>query len=281
MYQRVIHLFSMFAIAATTFAYSGGPPDGRAGNPPANSTCVSCHSSFALNSGDGFLELLLPETYQPGQTYTITVNLADPGQSRWGFELTALNSENNQAGIFLVTDQENTQLSDNDGNSADYLKHTSSGTFRTQQQASWSFDWIAPVEESGEIVFYAAGNAANNNDFTSGDYIYAVSLPVPESESYVNSSNTAIPPAVFQISDVYPNPFNSQVRFDVSVPRNVNLKVKVVNTIGQTVSVIYDGSVNKGITSFEWDALGAAGIYFLVAETANEYAIPVQLLYVK
>src|SRR5262245_15237315 len=72
--------------AAPAFAYPDGPPDGFAGNPPNFFSCVLCHGTYDVNSGDGSLELLgLPAAYTPGATYDLTVKLQDPGQMRWGF----------------------------------------------------------------------------------------------------------------------------------------------------------------------------------------------------
>ena len=72
-------------------AYSGGPPDGYAGDPPEDLNCTSCHSSFPVNSGNGTLTLLdAPVSYTPGETYLLTVRLEDPNQRRWGFEMTSI-----------------------------------------------------------------------------------------------------------------------------------------------------------------------------------------------
>ncbi len=38
--------------------------------------------------------------------------------------------------------------------------------------ASWTFNWTAPAEDVGVVTFYTAGNQANNDGNTSGDYIY-------------------------------------------------------------------------------------------------------------
>lgn len=170
-------LLLVMGLSAIVWAFSGGPPDGRAGNPPGNMTCKTsgCHNSFALNSGDGSFSIDgVPGEYTPGNTYTITVTLSDPGQKRWGFELTVLEGSNQQAGAIIVTDNTNTQLSDNMGTNPDYIKQRSAGTFAGTNDGpvSWSFDWIAPDAAAGDVTFYAAGNAANNNGTASGDYIY-------------------------------------------------------------------------------------------------------------
>jgi hypothetical protein len=163
------------------WASSGGPPQGRAGNPPGNMTCKSsgCHNSFDLNSGDGSFSINdAPAHYAPGETYPITVTLSDPGQKRWGFQLTVLDGNNRQAGTVVVTDNTDTQLSDNAGSNPDFIMQRSAGTFAGTNTGpvSWSFNWTAPSQAGGDVTFYAAGNAANNNGSTSGDYVFTTTI---------------------------------------------------------------------------------------------------------
>jgi hypothetical protein len=54
-----------------------------------------------------------------------------------------------------------------------YVEHIPAGTHAGDPgPVSWSFEWTAPETPPDSVVFYAAGNAANNNGSTSGDYIY-------------------------------------------------------------------------------------------------------------
>jgi hypothetical protein len=161
------------AFGDLAFGNSTGPDDGFAGNPPDFFNCTVCHDTFDPNSGDGDLALSgLPGTFVPGTTYSLVVQLSDPGQERWGFEVTVLDGANNQAGDLVVTDVVNTQLSDNALLFPDYLKHTWEGTQWPTPNGPvvWTFDWVAPDLPS--VTFYLAGNAANGSEDPSGDYIY-------------------------------------------------------------------------------------------------------------
>ena len=163
--------------ASLVLSLSTGPVDGRTGA-PSELTCINgCHSSFALNSGNGSLSILGPATFQAGQTVSLSVHLDDPGQSRWGFELTVLNASDQAVGSLVVVDPARTQKSVA-FTGREYLKHTLSGTVQVSPaaEADWSFQWTAPLVPDGPVTFYAAGNAANNNGATTGDYIYTASL---------------------------------------------------------------------------------------------------------
>lgn len=168
-----------FAVQDRASALSTGPEDGRTGAPGELTCHDGCHNTFPLNSGTGSLTLTgLPGNYNLGQTYQITVNLSHPTQTRWGFELTVLDSSGNMAGTLVVTDSIHTQFSQSGGKQ--YVKHTFDGTFAGQfNGANWTFNWIAPTANVGLVTFYVAGNAANNNGFNTGDRIYTRSSDVP------------------------------------------------------------------------------------------------------
>ncbi len=165
----VILLLILVASSSSVLAFSFDPPDELTGA-PGEGNCTQCHAGNSLNDEDGSLMLTVPENYSPGEVYDIIVNLSRAGQSRWGFEMTALNSNGARAGTFATVDA-NTQLSVT--KSKQYIQHTSVGTAQGKKDTnSWTFKWTAPNADVGPITFYAAGNAANGDFGTSRDYIY-------------------------------------------------------------------------------------------------------------
>ena len=171
----------LVASSGSVFAFSFGPPD-ELTEAPNEANCTQCHAGNELNASDGSLVLTVPETYLPNEMYTIVVNLSRAGQSRWGFEMTALDANGARAGSFEADDAANTQLSE--ANSKQYIKHTAAGTAQgTNDAHSWEFQWTAPDADIGPITFYAAGNAANGDLGLTGDNIYTTQAestpPVP------------------------------------------------------------------------------------------------------
>lgn len=164
------------------FSYANNPPNGRTGA-PGEGTCRDCHATYALNSGSGSVYLSgVPDVYEFGETYTITVHVTHPSQSRWGFELAAKNNDGIQGGDVIVT-QANYTTSSN-WNNVTYIKQRNQGSFAGQSNgAEWEFDWRAPNLDEGMISFYVAGNAANYNNNTAGDYIYTNSAQSEPAES--------------------------------------------------------------------------------------------------
>ena len=177
-------------------AFSAGPPAGYTGAPREEpEACAECH--VPPDAGTGHISINAPQTYIPGQTYQITVTHTntDLTRLRWGFELTALDTSDEKAGNLQSTDVF-TQVLNNQGpgGTRQYIEHTSAGTFQGQQNgASWTFNWTAPATDVGFITFYAAGNQANNDGNTSGDYIYKTFVASAPASTNADFSISATP----------------------------------------------------------------------------------------
>lgn len=151
--------------------------------------CTACHTGTALNAGGGHVKIILPgdRTYTPGVTQHIKVEVSDPAQRRWGFELTArLASDpaNAQAGDLVASDSNSQVICANGRRKPcasaaviQFITHTLAGTRNgTTGGAQFEFDWTPPATDSGRITLYAAGNAANGDNRNSGDHIYTATV---------------------------------------------------------------------------------------------------------
>jgi hypothetical protein len=180
--HRELYLATVFMVMtgiAGGMFYGKGPPP-AATNAPGEIACQAsrCHVQYPLNSGPGVLEVTgIPKHYQPGKRYPLTISLAQKGQQRWGFQLTALDSAHQPAGEVVVSNAEHTQLKSEampDKSERHYIEHTVGGTFPGTPNGPvvWEVIWQAPDEVIGPICFYTAGNAADFNKKPWGDYIY-------------------------------------------------------------------------------------------------------------
>src|SRR5688572_13417807 len=66
---------------------------------PGERDCSRCHKQ-ENNPPTGQFVMIAPETYEPAKRYQITVNhiTDDSTRKRWGFEITALNSQDSMIG---------------------------------------------------------------------------------------------------------------------------------------------------------------------------------------
>ena len=163
-----IGLLTLIVLTGINFegvTHSTAPLASKAGDPGQND-CTQCHGG-SPNTGTGNITFTFPDTaWTPDSTYSLSITVTDASKSRFGFEMTALDGSNNKAGSFIVSNTINTGIVT--GNSREYIAHKSASSTQT-----WNFDWKAPSSGSvGDITFYFAGNAADNNNNQTGDLIY-------------------------------------------------------------------------------------------------------------
>ncbi len=267
--KNILSIYAVFLLLfiagnSNVFAYSFDPPDELTGA-PGEGNCTQCHVGNALDAAGGSLMLAVPDTYMPGEVYDIIVDLSRSGQSRWGFEMTALNSNGARAGTFTNIDG-NTQVSAT--NSKQYIQHTSDGTAQGKRNAnSWTFKWTAPSTNVGPIMFYAAGNAANGDFGTAGDYIYT------------QKATSDVPPVYGVTLAGVGNLTKSTA--DASAGVNYTLRVTNTGNTDDVISLSASGSVNATLNPSSVSlAAGASTNVTLTVPgtalaTAGDYAVKV------
>lgn len=250
--------------AAWAGAFSSGPLDGLT-NAPGEGNCTACHGSFALNSGAGTLGISgLPQSYAPGTSYVVTISLADPQALRWGFEFTILDSEGVSVGALSPVDA-NTQISTGGAFNRTYAKHTTAGNqLNTPDSVTWDVNWLAPAAGAGDLTLYVAGNAANANFSTSGDYIYTTSMV--SSETVASSVPGAT--ALARLLPASPNPFNPRTELRFSLASDLAVVLSVYDVQGRRIARVFSGELSAGAHSYTWSGqddagrLQPSGVYF-------------------
>jgi uncharacterized protein (TIGR03437 family) len=109
--------------------------------------------------------------------------VAHPEASRWGFQITArlASDPSKQAGTFTANDVvrvlcDATPAHDAPCNGAlEFPEHSNAPRTAAGAGFTFSVDWTPPATDVGDIVFYAAGNAANGDGTNSNDRIYTTS----------------------------------------------------------------------------------------------------------
>ena len=146
---------------------------------PGEANCTACHTDNKVNSGTGRVTISgIPHDYLPGQQIPITVTTAQEDAVIYGFQMTAIDSMGRTVGTFALPAAQPSPLQIKTGNVAGqvrrYVEHTVNGLFTPGVfgSNSWTFMWTAPPRRLGKVGFYAAGNAANSDGSTSGDFIY-------------------------------------------------------------------------------------------------------------
>ena len=261
LFTRLLFLIG-FIIYVALLSNADGAPVGVTGA-PGEETCgrSDCHAT-SPNTGNATINIGLntdATAYIPGNTHNISVSIENPKEAmRNGFEIVALDAQNNDIGEWIVAGEYTQTKSANGRN---YVTHSEDGSILT----SWQIAWKAPTSNVGMITFYAAVNDADDNGGRTGDDIYTTSLSVPaEIASSVTtlSSLTAV--------KVYPNPIQSDINLQLTLAERTTLTGTLINTLGQSVGQLFDQTLPKGETSLSVASPTGltAGHYFL--QLSNE-----------
>jgi len=178
--RAVLAVVCLFSFSQTLSAFSSGPPANR--NGVGGVYCVACHRTNELNSGDGSVRVLgLPSAWLPGETYTLRVMVSHPTAIRFGFEFSAVGPNGDQAGELIPDSDGRTfvQIGNVNGKNVQFIEHTSVGS-AIGSPNFFQFSYRTPTDASfGTIRINLAGNAANGNGASTGDFIYAIEVALP------------------------------------------------------------------------------------------------------
>ena len=178
---RIIGLFCL--LPAILLAYEDGPPIRRTGAQiDGGLNCTACHTPGNSSASGGIT--IEAANYNPGVRQTIRVILQHPQAIRWGFQLTArpVSDETKSAGTFQQNETVQVRC-DGPGELGTAAPCSSSvpefAMHRLAEDASspmvFEVAWDPPADGVGDVVFYAAGNAANHDHQPTGDRIFTTS----------------------------------------------------------------------------------------------------------
>ena len=160
--------------------YADGPPPGFTGD-FGEPTCGTCHmDAVVVPDAPGLSLEGVPERYEPGRAYRLTVAGQRPGMGVGGFQLSARTAGGKQAGTLEAVDARARVVHDS-ATGVSFASHTAEGTaLVAPDSARWTLQWTAPAIAGDSVVFSAVMNAANGDDSNFGDEIYtrrAVTVP--------------------------------------------------------------------------------------------------------
>lgn len=156
----VLGILVFMAVVGVTALHASSMSNGA---PQLN--CVQCHVGADKNPAEMVVEGL-PEKYEPGKTYKITVKITkgpdcSGGVACGGFAVQV------SAGELIVVDKKNTFISTTPTGEK-LLTHTKDGSLRRE----WTFEWKAP-DKPEPVTFKISVIAANGDGSFNGDaYAY-------------------------------------------------------------------------------------------------------------
>ncbi len=236
--------YGLMLLIVITVGFAFPDFTGYAGSPVSSGSCAaSCHggaNSFTPTASGW------PATYNPGQTYTITISHA--GNTLSNFNACVLRqADNTPAGT--LQNGVNTETYTHGGEGL--AIHGSSNS-----QTSYTFDWQAPTPGVGTVILYVAthegttvGEPNGGGSFPSGQ------TGIEEQTSSLTSDFS------FTLMGSNPNARQVSIRINVNKPSHMQLTAHTVT--GEVVDVILDQYLSAGERIVTWTPKLGSGIYFL------------------
>lgn len=254
----------VFTAPREAHTFSGGAPANRSGA-PGESTCATsnCHGSFELNSGTGSVAIAAPEGFAPGDAveFSVSVDNTTPpaGDLVNGFQVSVKDDAGDDVGSFEIVNPIMTRFAS--GSDA-HVTHTTTGSTMDE----WQVRWIAPDPAPASVTIYAAGNAANGNRNSSGDFIYTTSVQLV---NFIVSIEDDAPNLV-QLDALWPNPTADRATLAFTLARSQEVVVHVVDGLGRQVAEVERSVFGAGSQTVDLDATHLApGLYFAAVTTAE------------
>jgi uncharacterized protein (TIGR03437 family) len=205
--RRAFQFLLAAAVPLAVYGFSQRPPPvmrtGAAADGGLN--CTACHRGSDVNSGPGSVRIAV-NPYLPGVRQTVTVTVNDPDGVKFGFQLTArLKSDETKPAGSLVSTSADVAITCPNQTPApcapgvvEFASHSGVAATRpgTPGPRVFTFEWIPPSTNVGEVAFYAAGNATNNSGNNVGDHVYTTSTSVQAMQCNLTGR-----PAIIEVSN--------------------------------------------------------------------------------
>ncbi len=231
---------------------------GYSGAPGRQSCSMSCHHkrNFAPTvTVTGF-----PQTYVPGQQYTIAV--AHSGG-------TTIKQFNASVRVGIGSTNAGTLTTGTSTSIYNVGGETNGAHFSSSDQNSGTILWTAPSAGTGTVRFYWAGLQGN----LSSGADTAIVLVSNENTTGIDD-NTNLP-QVLALAQNYPNPFNAETIIKFSLSQPGHAEISISNILGQQVYSWSDEIENPGPVALRWDGRSSqgndlpSGVYFYRLRTSE------------
>ena len=276
-YKKTIALIVTLAIPLLfvnfTYMKSAGAHPGATGA-PGDGSCADagCHTGNVVQNDTKVNSLIFPtadSTYQPGQTYLVKIKVTNANIKRFGFEVGALfEGSNKNAGLVKVVETNRTQLLSHkiSGDTRYEITHTQNGNAPTTTGTiEWTFNWVAPATNQGNVIFYYATNSANNNAQNTGDNICLSTFKLkPGSPSgideFVNSSDVV----------TFYNQNEHALDIKYNLKKESIVKISIMDGLGQEVYTNHGEQKGQGAITEKIELPSiASGIYYVNMQCGN------------
>lgn len=256
-----------------SFTNSAPAPAGYAGDPISNETCAKagCHVTTVRN-GNSVITIQigtspsilspLSSSFTPAASTVYWINISLTGTAqKYGFSVSALNSSNQQAGSFAITNANGTSKSV--ANGIEYVSQNNASATK-----SWLFKWTSPATINGPITFYATAVLGSGDGTANSDEVYKTAASINGTSSAIHDL-----PSLTNLT-VYPNPANENITLSYNLLSSEHVTAQIMNNEGKVVKTLVDENLNMGTIENTYNiAALAAGKYYVHINAAGKSSV--------
>ena len=146
-------------------------------------------------------------------------------------------------------------------------------------------DWNALgfVEGNGNSNSPKDYNFVDNTVSNAGTYYYRLKQ-IDNDGTYEYSKSISVDfdaPAKFDLEQNYPNPFNPSTTIRFNLPDNEFVSLKIFNTLGEEVQTLFEGNLNAGTHTYNFNAEGLPSGLYIYRLLTNAYSKTKKMLFMK
>ncbi len=249
--KTTLTIFALLTISFLLINNAAGPgfvqDEDRTGSPLSSGACDTdgCHVDGAFDPSVS-IELLKDnmavDKYQPGESYSmkVTITASQGLPSAYGFQAVALSGSNENTGAWGAIPAGMQELTL--ANNRTYVEHSVPNSVTN----FFECEWTAPQAGTGDVTFYAAGNAVDLSNDETGDGAMATALTLTEEEpDGVKSAQQLLTFTIF------PNPVVEILNFKIGSRHSGIFDLQITDTQGKIVQmerlVLIEGQNEKNI----------------------------------
>jgi hypothetical protein len=268
MKKKIVVIVSLIITVIGTSAFIVKQSTGMVGKTgaPGEGDCSSCHSggsgvtTVSITGSPAFTS----NQYNPGQTYTVSVEVSSTTLTKFGFDCAILDGTSsgatNAGTMTAISGSSQVQTSGTRKNAT----HTTPGSGSPSSKI-FTFKWVAPA--SGTAAIYAAGLAVNSDGNTTGDKVNTNSL-ILTSSGVTGIQSLDIKPLALSI---FPNPVMSHFNLTYNLSQEGVIKATLYNLEGKELNTLFTENQQAGEhhKTLMMDANLSSGIYLVKLSLNN------------
>ena len=200
---------------------------------------------------NGYPDIIICNNY-PGEGNQLFLH--EGGPNHW-IQVQLVGTQSNRTAIGAI-------IEITDGEGQRQTQQIVSGSGYASQNSLWPLFGLGPATQVESLIIYWPSGQIDHHSQLAADQRYTFT------ETPLHSPDE--PP--LSLLALTPNPIQQTASIRLKIHTPGLLRLSIINSLGQTVSTLYEQAVNSGIFKYDWEGIHLpAGVYQLRCELESHY----------